>query len=300
MKQQELLYLISKYLSRFSEQVKILNKNSEFSINIHAENVLIGILNVVFNVDLENVNYIEGKNYDAIDLRDKNGALSIQITATSSITKIKDTLEGYLKNEHFKRFKELKILILTGRQPKYSQEVLNKIVNPYFEFDAVNGIMDFSTIYYLLNKQNELPKILAIKELLEAQFSDVSTLEKATPIFSFDMLCMTLLPYFEENGNIFRNYGPNSGANSKTPLRWDLSLWYKSRREIILPNNAMICDIIREHRNIIPEIAINEFERFLAHSYAFDKHCEDVNFDYSEHQFPRNIMNVLYEGCSKL
>lgn len=42
----ELLHNISKYLSRFSEQVKILNSNSEFSINIHAENALIFIFNI--------------------------------------------------------------------------------------------------------------------------------------------------------------------------------------------------------------------------------------------------------------
>ena len=87
MKQLELLHLISKYLSRFTEQVKILNKNGEFSINIHAENVLIKALNIIYNSDFENMNYVEGKNYNTIDLRDKSNQMSIQITATSSIKK---------------------------------------------------------------------------------------------------------------------------------------------------------------------------------------------------------------------
>lgn len=41
MNQQKLLFRISQLLSRFTEQVKILNSNGEFSINIHAENILI-------------------------------------------------------------------------------------------------------------------------------------------------------------------------------------------------------------------------------------------------------------------
>ena len=299
MKQQELLLLISKYLSRFSEQVKILNKNGEFSINIHAENVLIKILNIVFSVDLENVNYSEGKNYDTIDLRDKKGNLSIQVTATSSITKIKDTLEGYLKNEHYKNFKDLKVLILTGRQEKYSQEAFDKIVQPHFAFDGGQGIIDLSTIYLLLNKQNELAKILSVKELLESQFSDISTPEKIIEIDSFNKLCKILLPYFDENGNVFVKFGPNSGADSKEPLRWDLTLWYKSRREIILPNNVSISAFIREYKSLIPGEYIKVFDSFLSHSYAFEKHCEDANFDYTEHQFPKDIIKIINDECSK-
>src|SRR5215203_1551950 len=195
MKQQELLLLISKYLSRFSEQVKILNKNGEFSINIHAENVLINILNIVFDGDFENVNYIEGKNYDTIDLRDKKGKYSVQVTATSAITKIKDTLGGYIKNEHYKNYKELKILVLTGRQEKYSQEAIDKIIHPHYVFDGGQGIIDLSTIYLLLNKQNDLTKILAVKELLQSQFSDVSPKEKVIEIDSFKKLCEVIFPY---------------------------------------------------------------------------------------------------------
>lgn len=299
MKQQELLILISKYLSRFSEQVKILNKNGEFSINVHAENVLIKILNIVFDVDLENVNYSEGKNYDTIDLRDKKDALSIQVTATSNITKIKDTLEGYLKNDHYKKFKDLKILILTGRQEKYRQEAFDKISQPHFSFDGGQAIIDLSTIYLLLNKQNDLSKILAVKELLESQFSDIATSEKVIEVESFNTLCKTLLPYFEENGNIFKQFGPNSGADSTEPLRWDLTLWYKVRREVILPNNIAISAFIREYKALIPEEHIMAFDKFLAHSYAFEKHCEDANFDYTEHQFPKEIMKILYDEVSK-
>jgi|GEM_PF-1623581 len=300
MKQQELLLSISKYFARFSEQVKILNKNGEFSINIHAENVLIGVLNDIYEVDLENVNYTEGKNYDTIDLRDKRGKLSIQVTATSGIKKIKNTLEGYVNNQHYKSFKELKILVLTGRQEKYNQAALDKITRSEFSFDSSRDIIDFSSIYVLLNKQNDLKKIFAIKEILESQFSDIASSVTPVKIDSFNKLCEILYPYFNENGMIFKNFGPNSGSDGIGELRWDLTLWYKARREKLLPNNAIISSLIRENIQIIPQDYEDVFEEFLSHSYAFEKHCEDKNFDYSAHQFPVVITKIVHDEISKL
>lgn len=297
MQQQELLLSISKYLSRFREQVKTLNRNGEFSINIHAENVLIGILNIVFDVDLENVNYSEGKNYDTIDLRDKNGNLAIQITATSSITKIKDTLTGYLAKEHYKKFKKLKVLILTGRQDKYSQDAFDKISQHFYHFDGNEDVIDLSTIYLLLNQQNDLAKISLVKNLLESQFSDISSQDNIGKIESFSDLCQTLLPYFQENGVVFKNFGPNSGASTTEPLRWDLNLWYKSREDVIVPNNKIISSLVKKFKHLIPEEHLKVFDAFLIHSYAFQKHCEDNNFDYSEHQFPVAIIDILHENA---
>lgn len=293
MKQQEFLQSIAKYFARFSEQVNILNKNGEFGINIHAENVLIKVLNVVFNCDFENMNYVEGKNYDSIDLRDKEGKLAVQITATSNIKKVKDTLIGYKTNGHYNSYRELKILILKGRQEKYSQEAIDKVTELQFHFDGGTDIIDFSTLYLLLNKQNDLAKLLVVKEILESQFSDIA-IERTLPIVqSFEQLCAVLKPFFDENGHIFKMFGPNSGADGEGPLRWDLTLWYKSRREKIFPNNRSLSALISEYSGIIPEEFKAIFEAFQAHSYAFEKHCENANFDYSLHRFPKLITAVI-------
>ena len=178
-----------------------MNANGEFSINIHAENVLIKILNIIFNCDFENVNYTEGKNYDSIDLRDKNGILAIQITATSNITKVKHTLNQFIKNEHYKNYKRLIVLILTGRQERYSQEPLDKILQNKIAFEQGKDIIDFATLYVMLNSSNDLGKILAIKELLESQFSDVVLNSEPNPINTFTDLLNFIHPYILENGN---------------------------------------------------------------------------------------------------
>ena len=294
MKQQELLLLVSKYFSRFKEQVKILNSNGEFSINIHAENVLIQILNIIYDCDFENVNYEEGKNYDSIDLRDKQGKYSFQITATSSIVKIKDTLEKYIRNKHFQNYKELKIIVLTGRQEKYSQEAIDKVLDKAIVFDVNANVIDFTNLYLELNKINELSKILAVKNHLEQQFSDItSNLEVLPEIKSFKELCQTIKPYLEENNGIFTNFGPNSGAASTTPVRWDLTLWYKARREKLLPNNIVICNLLKNYNELIPTEFRKTFNLFENHVYAFEKHCEDPYFDYSQYLFPQEFSTII-------
>jgi len=290
MNQHQVLYSISKYLSRFSEQVKILNANGEFSINIHAENILIGILNIIYNCNFENVNYIEGKNYDSIDLRDKGGEFAVQVTSTSNIAKIKHTLDQYIKNEHYKNYKRLIVLILTGRQEHYSQASLDKITKSKIKFEQGKDIVDFSTIYVLLNSLNSLEKILAVKKLLESQFSDVAFYEEDTNIKSFEDLISYLRSYIIENGRTFKQFGPNSGASTTEPLRWDLTLWYKSRRDKILPNNTLIANTIKSNFKLIPSDCVEIFEKLLSHIYAFEKHCEDADFDYSNYQFPLEIL----------
>lgn len=299
MKQQEYLGSITKYFSRFREQINLQNKNGEFSINIHSENVLIKILDIIFNLNFENLNYVEGKNYNSIDLGDKNGKMAIQVTATSGIEKIKDTLKAYVGNGHYKKYKELKILILTTRQEKYSQEAINKVTGPNYQFNEGRDIIDFTSLYVLLNKQNDLCKILAVKELLESQFSDTIVKFEEPAINSFKQLCEAILPSLKENESIFKRFGPNSGADVTEPLRWDLTLWYKARRERILPNNTNVSDLITAHQSLVPKEYIGVFEDFLAHSYAFEKHCEDANFDYSRYLFPKEIMKIVNEKGKK-
>ena len=104
MNRQETLFRISQLLSRFTEQVKILNSNGEFSINIHAENILINILNTIYTCNLKNVNYEENKIYPSIDLRDYDKRIAIQVTSTSNLDKIKHTLSEFISNELYKDF----------------------------------------------------------------------------------------------------------------------------------------------------------------------------------------------------
>lgn len=188
MNQEYKLYRISQLLSRFREQVKILNSNGEFSINIHAENILINILNLIYDCDLENVNYSVNKTYPSIDLRDKNGNVAFQITSTANFVKIRNTLNKFIKNGTYKKFKKLFIFIITEKQSRYDQSKIDSILKNKFVF-KVSQIIDHTDIYKILNAKNSLIKIEAITDLLEKQFSDKNILDK------WDIYCKGLNDY---------------------------------------------------------------------------------------------------------
>ncbi|MBK0380863.1 SMEK domain-containing protein [Mucilaginibacter segetis] len=171
MNQEYKLYRISQLLSRFKEQVKILNSNSEFSINIHAENILIQVLNTVYDCDLENVNYSENKVYPSIDLRDKKSKIAIQVTSTANLEKIKHTLSEFVNNNLHNEFTKLYVYVITEKQKNYDQEKIDKLLDSNFSFDT-KDIIDRTDIYIELNKQNKLDKIDKVCKLLEEQFAD--------------------------------------------------------------------------------------------------------------------------------
>lgn len=285
---------ISKYLSRFKEQIKILNSNFEFSINIHAETFMIKVLDIIYDCRFQNLNYDEFRNYNSIDLGDIDYKLSIQVTATKKITKIKETLEKYIENNHYKKYERLKILVLTGRQENYSNKVIDGIVNGKFDFDINRDVIDLTTIYIKINEINELQKSLAVLELLKIQFSDIKVSEKdLISIESFDELKEIVCPELNKANRIFKDFGPNSSANSIGPVRWDLSLWYEVRRDKLVPLNNYLAAILSNYKHVIPEKYKVIVCNYLNHVYAFNKHVEDSNFDYSQYQFPQQINEIF-------
>ena len=98
MNQQVILNRIRSLLARFQEEVKIDNANGEFSINLHAENLLLKLLNTAYDWDLQNVNYEEGKTFAAIDLRDEARKVAVQVTSSGTVDKVVHTLEECAKN----------------------------------------------------------------------------------------------------------------------------------------------------------------------------------------------------------
>jgi|GEM_PF-2483902 len=198
MNQEAKLYRITQLLSRFKEQVNILNSNGEFSINIHAENILIKVLNEVYSCKLKNVNYEEGKTYPSIDLRDTEGRIAIQVTSTGNLKKVIYTLDKFIENNLYKEFDKLYIFIITQKQNKYDQEKIDKILNNKFAFTAEN-IIDRTDIYKELNSQNDLEKIDNVGELLEKQFADnKQKLEK------WDLFCKGQHEYDKYITNLYR------------------------------------------------------------------------------------------------
>ncbi|WP_210490656.1 SMEK domain-containing protein [Rufibacter aurantiacus] len=182
MNQIDYLNKIKKYLGWYQQIVKISSANNEYDINIHSENILIPILNLVFESNFKNANN-EVKNADSIDLIDITNKTAIQVTSTNKISKVKNTLEKLSKSTNFKDVKTLFIYILTDKQSSYSQESIDKSKDK-FKFKAKEHILDASDIYNKIKTQNNFDNIREIANLLERQFSE----SKINGIFTFKQL----------------------------------------------------------------------------------------------------------------
>ncbi len=114
---------------------------------------------------------------------------------------------------------------------------------------------------------------------------------------SFGELCQEILPLVKDNEYIFKATGPNSGSSEQEPLRTDLTMWEKLKREAILPNNEAIKKLISENKQIIPEKYAKVFNQMLLHIDAFNEHIINPNFDYSAFQFPKQFPTIILSTC---
>lgn len=86
--------------------IAIENSQGFTDINVACENLILGMMNIVYDYNLENYN---SKNYIAnakgIDLIDDKRKICVQVSSNHKITKLKDTIENikgieYLNDYH--------------------------------------------------------------------------------------------------------------------------------------------------------------------------------------------------------
>ena len=129
LKKKEIYDEIDRYLSSLQAYIKMQNKNGTFDINKYSEDFICELLNLTYGFELINLNSIH-KNYPAIDLGDEKAGICIQVTATNSSQKIKNTLEKFKKEKLYESFNEIDIFIL-GDKKNYNNK---DFIYPEFDF----------------------------------------------------------------------------------------------------------------------------------------------------------------------
>ena len=166
---EELLTKIQDLLAMLSEKINIANSNKEYNINIHAENIFNRVLNIVYNLNLENANYEKSANFPSIDLFDDIKKVAVQITSTSSKTKINKTLIKFINNNLENEFETLYVYLLKNRT-NYNQQQIDKITKGKFDFKIDKHILTKESIYKELNKRNDIEIIKKVHAILEEEF----------------------------------------------------------------------------------------------------------------------------------
>lgn len=116
-------------------------------------------------------------------------------------------------------------------------------------------------------------------------------------ILNFTQLAQAIWEPLSKNGKTFLSFGPNSGASSAAPVRWDLKIWEEAKKDIIVPNNRIIKLLIEKNFHLIPNEYRSVFEQMIAHIYAFEKHVENPELDYRDHRFPDEFARVIDDVC---
>lgn len=112
---------VAKYLSIIQAYVHIQNCKGLFDINKYCEDVFCGLLNIVCDSNLINLNRIE-YNFPAVDLGDYNRRICFQVTSTNDISKIRYTVDKFIEKGLNKDFDNLFILIL-GNKKNYTADI---------------------------------------------------------------------------------------------------------------------------------------------------------------------------------
>jgi hypothetical protein len=128
MNRQKLIDEISEQLAILNHKVKLQNGLNLTDLNIHAENFFRDLLNLLFGFRLCNCN-ADSHNAAAIDLRDDDNRIAIQVTSNSRREKIQSTVESFCEQGLDESYDRLVVLLL-GEGRSYRKD---------FEFARSDG-----------------------------------------------------------------------------------------------------------------------------------------------------------------
>ena len=185
---------LSSYLALLEQKVRLDNAMGEHSVNIHAENLLINLLNGIFDCQLQNANYVREANYPALDLIDPKRKIAFQITATNRVEKVIKTLEKVIRYHQDQEFNEIYVFIITEKQrPEYyqkHQQKIQEVLGDKLSFNVDTHILDRKELLKRIKGENDLDKLEHLLDDLSQEFKGLELGKTPSPL----MAAMTFHP----------------------------------------------------------------------------------------------------------
>ena len=103
----------------WEREVKLDNQMGLTDINKAAENFYRGLLNIILDAELVNMNLMK-MDFPAVDLAEKDGGLCVQVTSTEDRDKINHTLTKFFERDLQRVYRRL-IVVIIGTKPKYNK-----------------------------------------------------------------------------------------------------------------------------------------------------------------------------------
>lgn len=167
MNRQEYIITIIKLLTRLPKLVDSSNKLNLTDVNNFSEDFYENLLNIVYGYNLINANKFN-PNAAAIDLRDTNNQIAIQVTSTSKLTKTKKTVEKFIENKLFEEFNRLVILNIV-KKSVHKEKTLG---DSRFILDTQNDIWDIDDLLKHIKYLQDVGHIKKIHDFLVKELRD--------------------------------------------------------------------------------------------------------------------------------
>lgn len=115
-----------------------------YDLHTISEGLVLGLLRELWDLpNLRNLNAEERKHYPGIDLADDVRRVAIQVTATSTLDKVKDSIGTFLRHGLDSSYDTLLIYVLTHKQSSYSTRAINALTGERLNFDPDKHVLDF-------------------------------------------------------------------------------------------------------------------------------------------------------------
>ena len=133
-------------ITRLERQVELATAQGRTDINLALEDAFIPILKATYNLpNLINLNR-KRKNYPGIDLGDDHDRVAFQITSTTTLDKVKSTVQQFMDRAYYNSFDELYVLMLTPKQSSYSQAAIDGLLTDQLSFNCKKHIIDLGDL----------------------------------------------------------------------------------------------------------------------------------------------------------
>ena len=93
--------------------------------------------------NLRNLNADQKKNYPGLDLADEKLGIGVQVTATASLDKVKETLQTVARHGLHHKYSRIIVFVLTQKQNSYSASAIAGATPDNLNFDAGRDILDY-------------------------------------------------------------------------------------------------------------------------------------------------------------
>jgi len=261
------LEYIKNQLAWIKSKVELDNQLGLYDINKLGEDIFMHILNDVYGYSLKNTNLIE-ENFPAIDLVDDTNKRVIQVTSTTTPTKLRSTIEKFKRLEQYSDYQLM--IFYIKEKPKFNRDIREEFEQEGISSDDLLGIDDIvkeiqenpekcQTLYKTIQQRFDA---ISFKFNIESYFAQVEPHLQSITSDKFQQYEVPFMQFIESDKKVLEIFAV--GGNGKSHLLRYLGLMETEyiplifTKQINIEEDLKKLDLTKKYLFIVDDI-----DRFL-------------------------------------